>query len=210
MTTRRTTLTRTPREDVLPPFVAWAAQAGVAAPLLALFAIVVGVPLYTEPMRVAAATTRLVVANAATLGVLLLLAITLVGLHLQAVDRLGRLGQVAFVAALTGTVLAAGGAWDSVFALPYIAQQAPAVLDVPTSGTLLAGFVISYLVLVVGWAVFAVAARRSGVISRVPAVTLALGALVAIVPAPTALRLLPLAVGVALAGRAVLRSSRDA
>ena len=37
-------------------------------------------------------------------------------------------------------MLAAGGAWDSLFAVPYVADKAPAILDDPTGGSLLAGF----------------------------------------------------------------------
>lgn len=191
-----------------PHLVGWSARAAIAAPLLALFAIGVGAPLYTQDMRTAAATTRLVVANAATLGVLLLLTLFLVGLHLHAANRLRAPAQMAFVCALIGTVLAAGGAWDSVFALPYIAEQAPEMLDVPTGGTLLAGFVVSYLVLAIGWSTFAIASIRSGVLSRTPAIVLTIGAVLAILPVPTALRLLPLALGAALAGRAILSSPR--
>lgn len=188
--------------------VGWSARAAVAAPLLALFAIAVGAPLYTQDMRTAAATTRLIVANAATLGALLLMTIALVGFHLHAANRLRAPGQVAFLVALIGTVLAAGGAWDSLFALPYLAEQAPEMLDDPTGGTLLAGFVVSYLVLVIGWSTFTIASLRSGVLPRTPAIVSTIGALLALLPAPTALRLLPLAVGVALAGRAILSSTR--
>jgi hypothetical protein len=199
-----------PDEQVAHQFVDWTARAAIAAPLLAVFAIAVGAPLYTQDMRTAAATTRLIVANAATLGVLLLLTVALVGLHLHAADRLRAPGQVAFVGALIGTVLAAGGAWDSLFALPYIAEQAPGMLDDPTAGTLLTGFVVSYLVLVIGWASFAIASLRAGVLPRTPAIVLTVSAVLAILPAPTALRLVPLAVGAALAGRALLSARRDA
>lgn len=200
-----TTAVETNTHSVVPPHVVgWSARSAVAAPLLALFAIAVGAPLYTQDMRTAAATPRLIVANAATLGVLLLLTVALVGLHLHAGNRLRAPGQVAFVWALIGTVLAAGGAWDSLFALPYIAEQAPEMLDVPTGGTLLAGFVVSYLVLVSGWSTFTIASVRSGVLPRTPAIVLIIGAVLALLPTPTALRLLPLAVGAALAGRAIL------
>jgi hypothetical protein len=207
-TTHPTPAAAEPSSDVRPHLVGWSARAAIAAPLLALFAVAVGAPLYTQDMRTAAATTRLIVANAATLGVLLLLTVALVGIQLHAGNRLRAPGQVAFVCALIGTVLAAGGAWDSLFALPYIAEQAPAMLDVSTGGTLLAGFVVSYLALVIGWSTFTIAALRSGVLPRTPAIVLTIGAVLALLPAPTALRLLTLAVGAALAGRAILSSAR--
>lgn len=206
-TNHSTTAAVEPTRAAPPHVVGWSARAAIAAPLLALFAIAVGAPLYTQDMRTAGASTRLVVANAATLGVLLLLSVALVGLHLHAADRLRAPGQAAFGCALVGTVLAAGGAWDSLFALPYIAEQAPEMLDDPTGGTLLVGFVVSYLVLVIGWSTFTIASLRSGVMPRTPGIVLTIGAVLAILPAPTALRLLPLAIGAALAGRAVLRLS---
>jgi hypothetical protein len=110
---------------VRPHLVGWSARAAIAAPLLALFAIAVGAPLYTQDMRTAAATTRLIVANAATLGVLLLLTVALVGIQLHAGNRLRAPGQVAFVCALIGTVLAAAEPGTLCSRCPYIAEQAP-------------------------------------------------------------------------------------
>ena len=186
--------------------VPWAGWAGLAAPVLALFAIAVGIPLYTMDMRAAATTSRLLIANGATLGVLVLLVISLVGIYGFVQHRLRTPGHAGFVAALVGTVLAAGGAWDSLFALPYLADAAPTVLDEPTGGMLLAGFITSYLALVGGWAVFTMACLRTRALSRTANLTILVGALLALVPAPTAMRLLVLTVGVALAGRVLLRA----
>jgi len=183
----------------------WAGMAAVAAPLLALFAIASGIPLYTMDMADAASTNRLLIANGATLGVFLLVVYALVGVHAHVQARLTTAGQLGFVVALIGTVLAAGGAWDSLFAQPYIADAAPVVLDDPTGGTLLAGFLVSYLVLAIGWTTYAIALLRARVLPTAATVTMLVGALIAIAPAPTAIRVLPIAVGVALAGRSVLR-----
>lgn len=194
-----------PAESAPPRTVAWGARASLAAPVLALFAIGVGIPIYTADMRTAAATSRLLVANGATLGVLILLILSLLGLHGLVAHRLRTAGHAGFVLALVGTVLASGGAWDSLFALPYLAEAAPTVLDTPTTGTLLVGFVVSYLVLVLGWALFAVACLRTRAVPRYASIMILAGALLAIVPAPTALRLLVLTVGVALANNHLLR-----
>jgi hypothetical protein len=137
----------------------WTARAAVAAPLVAVFSIGVGAPLYADDLSDAAATGRFVVANAASLAVLLLLAFALVALHTR-----HRVGPSAFVVALAGTVLAAGGTWDQVFAVPYLADEAPAVLDAGAAGSLLAGYLISYLALAVGWGMFAVALLRARVV----------------------------------------------
>jgi hypothetical protein len=180
----------------------------VAAPIVALFAFVVGVPLYADEMSDAAGTGRFVVAGVAALLVLVLLALALVGLYARSERWLGTAGHVGFVIALVGTVLAAGGAWDSLFTLPYLADEAPAVLDKDTGGSLLAGFVISYLVMVVGWVTFATSMLRARVAPRGAAITLLVGSIIAILPAPTPLRLLVLSIGAALVGRAALRAER--
>jgi hypothetical protein len=188
--------------------VPWGARCAIAAPIVGIFAIVVGAPLYTENMRTAATTNRLLVANGATLGVLLLLIVGLIALLLRGQNQLGTAGHLGGLGALVGTVLAAGGAWDALFALPYVAEQAPALLDEPTGGTLLVGFIVGYLVLAVGWIAFAAASWRSGATPRGAAIVLILGGMFAILPSPTAVRLLPLALGCALAGRAILRERR--
>ena len=190
------------------PIVTWGARAAMGAPVAALFAFVVGVPIYADDMSEAAGTGRFVVAAAAALLVLVLLVLALVGLYARSERQLGTTGHVGFVIALVGTVLAAGGAWDSLFTLPYLADEAPAVLDKDTGGSLLAGFVISYLVMVVGWATFATATLRARLAPRGAAITMLAGAIIAILPAPTPLRLLVLSIGAALVGRAALRAER--
>lgn len=189
------------------PLPRWGARAALAAPVAAVIAVVVGAPVYADDLSEAATTSRFVVANAITLGVLLLLGLALVGLYMQGERRLGALGHAGFVVALAGVVLAAGGAWDSLFAVPWLADEAPAVLDDPTGGSLLAGFVVSYLVLVIGWVLLGSAWLRAGLAPRAAAIVLIAGAVLAILPAPTALRLLPLAIGVALVARAALRDA---
>jgi hypothetical protein len=196
-----------PQEAAQRPLPRWGARAAIAAPVAAVVAIVVGAPVYADDLGDAALTNRFVVANAISLGVLLLLALALVGFYMRGERRLGMLGHAAFLVALAGVVLAAGGAWDSLFAVPWLAREAPAALDDPSGGSLLAGFVVSYLVLVVGWVLFASASLRAGLAPRGASIVLIAGAVLAILPAPTALRLLPLAVGAALVGRAVQRNS---
>jgi len=62
----------------------------------------------------------------------------------------------------------------------------------------LAGYVSSYLVFALGWGAFAVATLRARVLPRGAAITLLAGAVLAILPAPTAIRVLVLCVAVAL------------
>ena len=182
--------------------VSWGARAALASPFVAVFGVAVGASIYSDDVSEVAGSGRFTVATAAALIALLLLSLGLVSLYLRQQDALGPFGTAAFVLALAGTVLAAGGAWDQVFTVPYLANEAPAVLDAETSGSLLAGFFLSFALLAAGWALFAIATRRAGVLPRRGSTVLLVGAILAFVPAPTALRLLVLTIGAALLARA--------
>jgi hypothetical protein len=79
-----------------------------------------------------------------------------------------------------------------------VAAASPSSRSRSTDGALLAGYIVSYLAFSIGWACFAVATLRAGVLSRGPAIALLVGAVLAFLPAPTAMRTLVLAVAVAL------------
>jgi hypothetical protein len=182
-------------------FVSWAARAAMASPFVALFGVAVGASIYAEDVSEVAGSGRFTVATVTALAALLLLGLGLVGLYLRQQHALGRFGNGAFALALVGTMLAAGGAWDQVFTVPYLADEAPAVLDAETSGSLLAGFFLSFSLLALGWALFAIASRRAAVLPRGASTLLLVGAVLAFLPAPTALRLLVLTVGAAVLSR---------
>jgi hypothetical protein len=184
--------------------VSWGAGAALASPFVALFGVAVGASIYADDVSHVAGSGRFTVATVTALVALLLLGLGLVALYLRQEHALGAFGTAAFVLALVGTVLAAGGAWDQVFTVPYLANEAPAVLDGETSGSLLAGFFLSYTILALGWALFAIATRRAGVFPRSGSTVLLVGGVLAFVPAPTALRLLVLTIGAALLARAAL------
>ena len=187
------------REDDPPHLARWGTRAAVAAPVLSAFSIVAGIPVFTDELRDVAGSPRWVIVTGSALALLLLLGLALIALYLVHERRLGALGHAGALVALAGTVLAAGGAWDSVFTVPYLAEVAPGVLDRATSGPLLAGYVGSYLVFVAGWAAFAIATLRARVLARGTSIALLVGALLAILPAPTAIRTLVLTVAVAVA-----------
>jgi hypothetical protein len=190
--------------------VSWGGRAALASPFVALFGVAVGASVYADEVSEAAGSGRFTVATVSALVVLVLLSLGLVALYLRQEHVLGVFGTVAFVLALMGTVLAAGGAWDQVFTVPYLANEAPAVLDGETSGSLLAGFFLSYAIFALGWALFAIATRRAGVLPRGASTVLLVGSILALVPAPTALRLLPLAAAAAwLARGAVTKAHRS-
>ena len=181
-----------------PTLVRWGARAAVAAPLVGVVSISAGIPILTDDVSEVGGSARWLLSTGAALAVLILLAVALIGLHRAQEAAFTRFGHASALLALTGTMLAAGGAWDTFVTVSYLADVAPAVLDRSTDGALLAGFIASYLVFSIGWACFAVATIRAGVLSRGPAIALLVGAVLAFVPAPAAMRTLLLAVAVAL------------
>jgi hypothetical protein len=184
--------------------VSWGARAALASPFVALFGVAVGASIYSDDVSQVAGSGRFTVATVTALAALLLLGLGLVALYLRQEHAFSSFGTGAFVLALLGTMLAAGGAWDQVFTVPYLADESPAVLDADTSGSLLAGFFLSFTLLSAGWALFALASRRAGVLPRRACTVLLVGAVLAFLPAPTALRLLLLTIGAALLARAAL------
>lgn len=182
--------------------VSWGSRAAVAAPFVSLFGVAVGASMYGDDLSDVAASAQATVASATALATLVLLGLGLVAIYLRQEDALGAFGTSAFALAFVGTTLAAGGAWDRLFTVPYLAENAPAALTTETSGSLLAGFILSFTLLSIGWALFAIASRRAAILPRTASTVLFAGALLAFVPMPTSLRLLPLAIGAALLARA--------
>ena len=63
----------------------------------------------------------------------------------------GRLGVIAFVTAIVGTMLLGGDLWFETFAVPWLADEAPASLDTDPTTLLAIGAIASYLSFAVGW-----------------------------------------------------------
>jgi hypothetical protein len=175
-----------------------AAPAGFTAAALAVAALVLfGVVVGSGTISEAADSAVFYAPTLAALGSVVALLVALVALFVRQSGELDRLGVAGFLAALVGTVLAAGATWTYVFALPYLATRAPGLAD-ESSGSVLAGFVISFLLMGVGWLLFAIATLRTGVFPRWTVVLLIIGSLVTIVPMPS--RTLVLSVAVACLG----------
>jgi hypothetical protein len=172
-----------------------AAPAGYSAAALALaalplFLVVVGSGTISE----AAESPAFYAPTLAALGSTIALLVALVALYLPQAESLGAVGLAGFLAALLGTALAVGAAWTYVFVVPYLADGAPELADSST-GSVLVGFVLSYLLMGLGWLQLAVLWLRRGVYRRWAVVSLVVGSLVTIVPIPS--RTLLLCVSVA-------------
>ena len=163
--------------------------AALAAAALPLFLGVVG----SGTISAAATSVWWYVPALAMLASTVALLVALIAMYVPRAAALGRFGLLGFLAALVGTVLAAGGAWSYVFVLPYLAADAPSLAD-ESSGSVLVGFVASYAVMSLGWLLFAVACRRSRGLPRWATTLLAIGALVTVVPMPSRTLLLAIAV----------------
>lgn len=157
----------------------------------------------TDPIADAAGNAAFYVPAVAALGSAALLGLGLVGLYLRQEERFGAFGSFAFAIALLGTIAAAGGQWTYVFVVPHFAPVVPEMINEST-GSVLAGFVLSYAVLALGWILFGLATLRAGVFPRWASLLVVAGAAIAFLPLPS--RTLVLAIGVAILGLRLFRN----
>lgn len=114
------------------------------------------------------------------LGAVLLL-LGLVGLYTSQSEAAGVLGLLGFLVAFLGTALVSGALWFELFITPSLATEAPELAEAELG---LAGFILSFLSVIVGWILFGVATLRARVYPRPAAVLLIVGAMVSFVPIP--------------------------
>jgi hypothetical protein len=105
----------------------------------------------------------------------LLLAVTAV--YTRESAALGTVGLIGYVTAFLGTLMVAGDWWFEAFVVPAIATAAPAVLDLPLSGSVLVGAVATVGLYTVGWTLFGLAALRAHAFPRAAALLLLAGGL---------------------------------
>ena len=135
-----------------------------------------------ESSETAATTPYALVFLLYLLGAVLLL-LGLVGLYASQSEAAGVLGLVGFLAAFLGTALLVGVLWFELFITPSLATRAPALAEAELG---LAGFILVFLLGVVGWLLFGAATLRARVYSRWAAVLLMVGGVVTFVPIPLA------------------------
>jgi hypothetical protein len=90
----------------------------------------------------------------------------------------GRLGVIAFVTAIVGTMLLGGDLWFETFAIPWLANKAPASLDTDPTTLLAIGAISSYLSFAVGWLLFGIASFRARVFPTAICVAIAIGGVI--------------------------------
>jgi hypothetical protein len=168
-------------------------MAAIASALLAvlssvLYLVVVGGGKISE----AATSAVFFLPSGAQLLAMALQLVGLVALYLEQAEMCGALGLVGFLLALLGTTLAAGAPWSQVFVVPRLAEVAPNVGD-RGAGSVLAGYLLSFLLFAVGWLVFGVARLRARSFPRGAVVLLIVGAVASILPLPSRALILELA-----------------
>lgn len=121
----------------------------------------------------------------------------------------GKLGVIAFSTAIVGTMLLGGDLWFESFAVPWLADNAPEVLDTDPSTLIALGAITSYLSFAVGWALFGIANLRARVFPTAICVAIAIGGLIGFraLLSPTGI---PLGIAVAWLGIWMIRSTRSA
>jgi hypothetical protein len=78
----------------------------------------------------------------------------------------GRLGVVATLAAVVGTMALGGDLWFETFAVPWLADEAPNAFSTEPTVLLALGAIGSYLLFALGWVLYGVAGLRAGVFPR--------------------------------------------
>ena len=135
----------------------------------------------------------------------LLLALTTIYTRESAV--LGRIGLIGYVTAFLGTLMVAGDWWFEAFVVPMIATAAPAVLDLPISGSVLVGAIATVGLYTVGWTLFGLAALRARAFPRPAALLLLAGGLAGPLALSTPYQI-PLAIAIGWIGLTLESESR--
>ena len=105
----------------------------------------------------------------------LLLALT--AIYTREHAALGKFGLIGYLTAFLGTMMVAGDWWFEAFAIPNLATKAPEVLDLPPSGSVLVGAIVTVALYTVGWTLFGIAALRARAFPRAAALLLLAGGL---------------------------------
>ncbi len=138
-----------------------------------------------QPFSEAATTTSFALTSLLSLLAAVLILFGLMGLHLRQSEVEGVLGLLGFLLAFLGTALVVGVTWTLFFVAPSVAVEAPEFLDAEqVAGPVDTGFMISFIVLAVGWALFGVGALVSRAYPRWVAVVLIVAALIQFLPFP--------------------------
>jgi hypothetical protein len=137
----------------------------VAGVMLVITPIVTRVTIPTDPAALAAAVLAPAHAinSAAALVAFALLAVALVAVFEWEARAAGWLGVVGLAMAIVGTVFMAGDWWYEAFAVPWIAEDAPQLVESGVGARVLIGGLTSFALFGIGLILFGVASLKAGV-----------------------------------------------
>ena len=108
----------------------------------------------------------------------ILLIFTLITSYGWLADKAGGFGLIATGTAIVGTMLLGGDLWFETFAVPWLADEAPASLSTEPTTLLALGAISSYLFFAVGWALFGIACFRARVFPTAISAAIVIGGVV--------------------------------
>lgn len=186
-------------------FVRWSGLAAMVGGALSIFGEILNLFAYSsrEPLSEIVTTAPYIVESLLFLLGAVLVLFSLFGLHNRQSQAAGSLGVVGFLVAFLGSALWLAIHWTFTFIAPYVAGEAPEVVD----GGVPLALPLSGLIFSLGWLLFGLAALRARVYPRVAAILLMVGAILGFIPLP--LSTVPLFVAVAWLGYALF-TGKDA
>jgi hypothetical protein len=137
----------------------------IAGALVALtrIATILTIPAEPAALRAAVVAPAHAINGVASIVAFSLLLLALVAIYEREATAAGWLGVIGLGAAMTGTVFMAGDWWYEAFAVPWMADVAPAVFETGPGGRLLVGGLSSFAMFAVGWVIFGAASLRAHV-----------------------------------------------
>jgi hypothetical protein len=120
--------------------------------------------------------------SAAVIAAFALLSVALVAIFEWEAHAAGWLGVLGLCTAIVGTVVMAGDWWYEAFAVPWIAEDAPALVEAGVGARVLVGGLISFALFGIGWILFGAASLRAGVFPAGISIGIIAGGLVSALP----------------------------
>ena len=134
-----------------------------------------------QPDSAAVASSAWFIVEVAYILAATLLILGLVGLYVPQAEQGGKLGLIAFLVALAGTVMLAGADWSAAFFGPWLVEAAPELLAAEPAGSMAVGVILTYVLATLGWFLFGLASLRAQELPRGAALLLMVGAVLALV-----------------------------
>jgi hypothetical protein len=167
------------------PLSRFAAPLAIVAGVLVIITrlvIMLTTPADVESLKAYVLTTTHALNSVGSILAFALLAVALVAVYELEAREADALGALGVATAIVGTVFMAGDWWYEAFAVPRLAEVAPAAIDTFVGGRLLAGGLLSFVLFGIGWVLFGVASVRAHVFPGSISIAMLIGGLLSGVP----------------------------